>query len=130
MLGWSCISQVLTLEPAASNRVSVTNLSDDGVIKQTITPPCVLSVGNAPSANLRVPTLKAIKAIADNPVEVINTADLSTAGFTFHAQQNCSLLGLEVIDRKRSAAIIEGATAADKAQSLYDNYLKGWLARL
>jgi electron transfer flavoprotein beta subunit len=129
-LGWPSISQVLNLEPAASNRVMVTSLGDDGVIKQTVTPPCVLSVGNAPSANLRVPTLKAIKATADKPVQVINLADLATAGITVSAQQDCSLLGLEVIDRKRSGIIIEGATAADKAQSLYDNYLKGWLARL
>jgi electron transfer flavoprotein beta subunit len=130
ILGWPCISQVLTLETAAGDRIRVASLSDDGIIKQTITPPCVLSVGNAPSANLRVPTLKAIKATADNPVEVISLTDLSTAGFTARTQQDCSLLGLKVIERKRSGTIIEGATAVDKAQALYDNYLKGWLARL
>lgn len=130
MLGWPSISQVLTLELAAGNRVRVASLSDDGIIKQTITPPCVLSVGNAPNANLRVPTLKAIKANADKLVQVISLDELSTAGFTNSPQQGCTLLGLEVIERKRSAKIIEGATAADKAQALYDNYLKGWLARL
>lgn len=130
ILGWPCISQVLTLEAAAGNRVRVASLSDDGIIKQTITPPCVLSVGNAPSANLCVPTLKAIKANADNPVEVVSLADLSTTGFSAHTQQDCSLLSLEVIERKRSGKIIEGATAVDKAQALYNNYLKGWLARL
>jgi electron transfer flavoprotein beta subunit len=130
MLGWPCISQVLTLEPADGKQVRVASLSDDGIIKQTITPPCVLSVGNAPRANLRVPTLKAIKAIADKPVQVISLDELSTAGFTDRPRQDCTLIGLEVIERKRSGKIIEGATAADKAQALYDNYLKGWLARL
>lgn len=130
ILGWPSISQVFNLEPAAGNRIRAASLSDDGIIKQTITPPCVLSVGNAPSANLRVPTLKAIKASADNPVQVISLDDLSPAGFTDHPQQDSTLLGLEVIERKRSGIIIEGATAAEKAQALYDNYLKGWLARL
>ncbi len=128
MMGWPCITQVSSIEPAAGACLRVTNLVDDGTCRQTIEPPCILAIGNAPNSYLRVPTLKDIKAHGQKPVEVIDAAVLMATGGQPALPGGCELLGIEAIDRRRSGIIIEVETAAEKTQALYYSYLKGWLA--
>ena len=61
--------------PPDDGRLRVTFAADDGPVRATVTPPCVLAVGNAVVSMLRVPTLKDRLAVRDQPV-----AELSPRG--------------------------------------------------
>lgn len=124
MLNWPCITQVTNIEPADAGQLTVTGFVDGGLLKQTIRTPCVLTVGNAPNSYLRVPTLKDKVSYGKKPIELIQIEE-----FNLQPGSDCTLQGLEKIDQRREGRIIEGATAAEKAQVLYHAYLKAWLEK-
>jgi electron transfer flavoprotein beta subunit len=77
LLQWPCITQVTAVEKDTAGTYQVTAMADEGtVVNRVIKPPCVLAVGNAPSSTLRVPTLKAIKEQAEQPVKTYAAAEL------------------------------------------------------
>jgi len=129
-LQWPCITQVTGIVKDTAGTYQVTAMADEGIVTRVIKPPCVLAVGNAPFSTLRVPTLKAIKEQAEQPVKAYAAAELRKALSYPPLNPNAELLKLEVVNRKREGTIIEGADAAEKAQILYQSYLKGWLAEL
>jgi electron transfer flavoprotein beta subunit len=55
-LGRPCLSQVTEVELARSRRLRVSFTADAGPVRTTVTPPCVLAVGNAVVSMLRAPT--------------------------------------------------------------------------
>lgn len=130
LLQWPCITQVTAVEKDTASTFKVTAGADEGTVTRIIKPPCVLAVGNAPSSTLRVPTLKAIKEQAEQPVKTYTEAELKEALPHLPLTPDAELLALEVVNSTRKSIIIEGADAAEKAQVLYHSYLKGWLAEL
>ncbi len=125
LLGWPCISQVVSLEMDKQGTLVVTNDLDDGRLQQKIETPCVLTVGNAQSTILHVPTLKDKMKFGKRPLRIIPAADLANPSrSTRQATRTNRLLRLEDINRQRDAVVISEGTAEEKARILYDRYLK------
>lgn len=125
-LGWPCISQVIGMEPVDETHLKVTSQVAGGRLVQVVKTPCVLAVGNAPCAYLRIPTLKDKMRLGKQPVAHYQPEEL---GMSECAEQ-VKLTALEKVDRKRNTVLIEGETPQEKAQKLYDAYLKGRLEEL
>ena len=123
MLEWPCITQVIRVEPVDKHHLNVTCQMDDSQLQQTIQTPCVLSVGDAPSTLLRIPTLKDRMRYGKRPIEVLSTKDFKPL-----VEIN-ELIDLQVIDYERSAILIEGETPKEKATKLYLEHLKERLAK-
>ncbi len=129
-LGWPCFTRVLGVETAGADRVRVVGESDDGLLRATVRLPCVLAVGNAVVSRLRVPTLSARLARREAHIEDIDAADLGvdvTAGLERRA---CVLTGLEAIDRRRQGTVVGGETSGEKAQTLFERFLRERIERL
>lgn len=127
LLGWPCITQVVKIMPNNDNCFIVTHLTDSGTEQLEVNFPCVLSVGDAPSAYLRVPTLKDRMKRGKHPVEVLNAAQLLSGADRVSIDPSATLLTLEPLNQKREGKVIEGSTIGDKVQELYQSYLKGRL---
>jgi electron transfer flavoprotein alpha/beta subunit len=125
MLEWPCISQVVSLELDSDGQLKVTNQVDGGYLVQTVQSPVVLTVGNAQSTLMRVPTLKDKMKYGKRPSTILAAAELTTNG---EASNNSSgttrLLGLETINRQRNTEILSEGTAEEKAHILFDRFLK------
>lgn len=125
MLGWPCISQVVSVELDSEGQLLVTNQVDGGYLQQTIQPPVVLTIGNAQSTLMRVPSLKDKMKYGKRPLRIIPAVEMITNG---DAPSNSfglnRLIALETIDRQRSPEILSDGTAEEKARLLFDRYLK------
>ena len=122
-LGWPCITQVTGIEPVDEKHLKVTSETADGKRIWTVKTPCVLAVGNAPSAYLRVPTLKDKMSRGKRPIEYVD--DIS-----WEESADVELVELHMVEHSREAKVIEGGTAEEKAAIFYENYLKGRLEEL
>lgn len=125
-LGWPCITQVIGIEPVDEGHLKVKSQEEAGTRIQVVKVPCVLAVGNAPCSYLRVPTLKDKMRLGKRPVECIPFEC---------SQKNCQdgdmeLIALNPVENKRDTVIITGETPEEKAQKLYDSYLKERLKAL
>lgn len=129
-LGWPCLAPVVEAEPLSDGRIRVTCDAHDGHLKVTVSPPCVLAVGNAVASRLRVPTLADRLARKDMTVDVLSPEELGVDLTAGPAGGGCVLTGLEVIDRRREGAVVQGATPAEKALVLFDSYLRERLEQL
>ena len=118
MLGWPCISQAIRIELVDVNHLMVTSQTDDGQLRQVIQTPCVLSIGDAPNTNMRVPTLKDRLRSDKRPIETPVIRDFQLADETEE------LIDLEVIRHKRAGILIEGKSPEEKARKLYEGHLK------
>ncbi len=118
ILGWPCITQVIRVKLMDKNHLVVTSLMDDGRLKQTIETPCVLSIGDAPSTFLRVPTIKDRIRYGKSPIKVISINNFKPL------TDDPDLIDLEIIKYKRSATLIEGQNPKEKAIKLYAEHLK------
>lgn len=125
-----CLSRVVEMEPLADGRLRVTCSVDEGLLRATIRPPCVLGIGNAVVAHLRVPTLSDRLAHRDQSVDVLTAADLGVDEDAVLRASGAKLIGLETIDRARAGVVIEGSTPQGKARALYDSYLNDRLEQL
>ena len=123
-LGWPCLTQVLEVEPLPDGRLRVACAVDDGLLRMTVTLPCVLAVGNALVSRLRVPTLTDRLARRDRRIDVLAAADLGVDVAGALRREPCVLAGLERIDRARRGLVVGGATPRQKAQVLFDEQLK------
>lgn len=126
MLGWPCITQVTELGKGNTDSLTVTNTVDGGTLKQEIRLPAVLSIGDAPSTYLQVPTLKDRMRRGKQPIEVIPMEGLALSST---GAQSC-LNALRKTEHKRRGEIIAGDTVQEKAETLYRRYLKGVLEQL
>jgi electron transfer flavoprotein alpha/beta subunit len=123
MLGWPCITQVIGVEPVDKQHVTVTCLADDGRLQQTIQTPCVLSVGDAPSTFLRVPTISDRMRYGKRPIKVLSSEDFETC------DETNELIDLKIVEYKRPAILIEGQSPQEKANKLYHAHLKERMAK-
>lgn len=127
-LAWPCITGVTGFEPAVAGLITVSSISDQGLVNQTVHRPCILAVGNAPSSLLRVPTLSAIKTAAEKEIGLLSPESLNCNPETLVAENDTELRELEAVKNIRDSIVIEGVSAEEKARLLYESYLKGWLS--
>ncbi len=120
LLGVPCISRVISIQYLAPDLLEVTSSVDDGMIVQRISPPAVLTVGNAEHTSLRVPTLKDRMSFGRKPVEILKTEDLACG----NPPEEAVLRSLERVEEKRTAVLIREGTPSQKAEKLYDEFLK------
>lgn len=123
-LGWPCITQVVGMEPVDEEHLKVISETADGKRIWTVRTPCVLAVGNAPCAYLRVPTLKDKMSRGKRPVEYV------TEFPEVKEDSGVELVDLHVVEHNRDAKVIEGETPEEKAAAFYKYYLKGRLEEL
>jgi len=128
--GWPCISGVTGFTGCETGSFRILSVNDQGTIEQTIRPPYVLAVGNAPNAYLRIPTLKAIRAAGEKEIKIISLESLNITSDQLTTKVDPELIDLVAIDNSRKSILIEGPSAEEKASILYDNYLKGRLSSL
>lgn len=119
MLGWPVLTQVIGFEN--HDHLEVTRLTDDGQLTEVVTGPMVLAVGNAPSSYMRIPTLKDRLAHGKKEIEIYPEPQITTPAPSYE------LKTLTYQRSTRSALVVEGATAAEKAARLYFDHLKGRL---
>ncbi len=129
LLGWPCISQVTGMEPAKGGCLKVTSRMSGGERVQIVRPPCVLAVGNAPCAYLRVPTLKDKMRLGNRPIEYLDPEKLLGDREAFPGGKE-KLLALHPVDRSRDTVRIEAGSPEEKAAVYYEQYLKGRLFKL
>lgn len=129
MLGWPCIAQVIRMEAAGENKLRVAGAVDGGTVTQTVSAPCVLSIGDAPGTYLRVPTLKDKMKYGKQAITKLNLADFPAAEEIL-AAPNTKLRALTPIHKERAGILIDAATPEEKAELLYQRYLKGRLKQL
>lgn len=130
ILEWLCITQVINIEPDKEDTLKITSMVDGGLLTQIIKTPCVLSVGNAPNSYMRVPTLKDKMKYGKKTIDILDIEEFNVQTLLNTCRDNYELKGLEKIINKREGIVIEGATATEKVQILYDFYLKGRLEKL
>ena len=130
ILGWPCITQVVKVELDPHGLLCVTNQQDDGLMQQVIETPCVLAIGNAQITTMRVPTLKDKMAYGKRPIDVIPAEELITTDKGAAANQKIRLLKLENVDNQRAGVVVSQGSLEEKAQYLYDHFLKERLQKL
>jgi electron transfer flavoprotein alpha/beta subunit len=129
-LGWPCLTRVTSIEPLGDGRLRVGAMVDDGLLRVTLRPPCVLAVGNALVSHLRAPTLKDRLERRERRIDVLAAADLGLDIAAELRREACVPTALETIDRRRRGAVIAGATPRDKARTLFDSYLSDLIETL
>lgn len=129
-LGWPCVTQVTEVTVLNDDRVRVAHMVDDGLLRMTVKLPCVLGVGNAVVARLRVPTLTDRLARREAHLEHVQASDLGIDVARALAGESCVLTRLEVVRRDRSGLIIGGVTPREKAQALFDSHLTSMIGKL
>ena len=127
-LGRPSLPGVTEVEPAA-DRLRVTFSAGDQALRATITPPCVLAVGNALVSLLRVPTLKDRLAVRDSAVTTLTPADLGVDVPAALSREHSTLAGLETIDRSRAGVVVTGGSPEEEARALYEEHLRPRLER-
>lgn len=129
LLNWPCISQVTGMEPAEGGCLKVVSQTAKGEKTQIVRPPCVLAVGNAPCAYLRVPTLKDKMRLGNRPIEYLAPEALLPEADAFWDRGE-KVLALHPVDRSRNPVRIEDGSPEEKARIYYEQYLKGRLLKL
>lgn len=129
-LGWPCITQVIGIESVDDQHLKITSMVDGGVLNQVVKVPFVLSVGDAPCAYLRVPTLKDRMQKGKRAIDVYTMSELGVDSSFRDLEPAALLKRLESVHNERAGLIIEGDTVQEKASLLYQNYLKGRLMKL
>lgn len=124
-LGWPCIGEVTHVGMAgASHLLEVESRIDGGILKQTISLPMVLIMGNSlDSPYLRIPTLKQKLNARAKPLTLVSEADLGLDARALCASDK-QLLSLHRPTKNRSCVFVNGKTAPEQAQNFYDQYLK------
>jgi electron transfer flavoprotein beta subunit len=128
-LGLPSLPGVTAVEPAA-DRLRVTFSAGDQTLRATVTPPCVLAVGNALVSLLRVPTLKDRLAVRDSAITTFTPTDLGVDVPAALSREPSTLVGLETIDRSRAGVLVAGASPEEEARALYEEHLRGRLERM
>ena len=126
LLGWPCFTQVTAMEPVDETCLKITCKTDGGSLIRTVKTPCVLVVGNAENSYLRVPTLKDKMKLGKKPIERLTLEEV----YEESPAEPAILVSMENIERKRDTKWIEGATPQEKAEKLFESYLKERLGKL
>ena len=127
---WPCITQVIGMELVDETCLKVEHVVDGGSQIQMIRTPCVLAIGNAPESYLRVPTLKDRMKLGKQPIEVYTPKDLQVSTDFLDLKPMTHLVEISSVDHSREGIIIRGETAKEKAEELYQSYLKERLDKI
>nr|MDA3831761.1 hypothetical protein [Spirochaetales bacterium] len=130
MLGVPCITQVCKVTAHAEDRLQVISRLDDGELTQLVKTPCILVVGNAQNMYLRVPTLKDKMKYGKKPLKIIAQGALMDLADFRDTSERFDLKDLEKPKTQRVCTVIEEGTPAEKAQVVFENYLKKRLKTL
>ncbi|MGL6197476.1 MAG: electron transfer flavoprotein subunit beta/FixA family protein [Lachnospiraceae bacterium] len=122
-LGYPCITQVIAIEPVKHDNIKVTSIVDAGLCIQTICPPCVLAVGDAPGTSLSVPTLKARMNTKAKPV-LLYPAEQLLSGNLNDIQKETVLIELTAVDEKRGGKLLCDGSLEEQMEILYQSFLK------
>ncbi|MDR2300677.1 MAG: hypothetical protein LBF38_01340 [Deltaproteobacteria bacterium] len=134
LLGYELISEVVGLKSLSAQKIEVESLTDDGLLRQTLAGPTILSVGNAPSAFLRVPTLKdRLKYSKAHPELLPGPGQSSGADFpgsnlpgpNLPGKSFADLVSLKREAKTRKTTLVTQGSAEDKA-ALILKALKDW----
>ncbi len=128
-LGWPCLTQVTEVEPLACGRLRVTCTTDDGLLRATVRTPCVLAIGNAVVSRLRVPTLQSRLAVGGTAIRVVPAADLGVDVAAGARRASGAPTALAAIDRSRPGDVVPGETPREKAEALFEGYLRPRIAK-
>ena len=109
-LGRPCCGGVSALS-YHSGTLKAEAISGDSAVTRVLPPLVVISVGNAPSTRLKVPTLRAKMAVSDKKTVVLPEIK-SPAG------PGITLTGLSSADEPRSCRRIEAGSAHDAAEQI------------
>jgi electron transfer flavoprotein beta subunit len=123
--GWPCIRNVVGVEAVnSSSCLKVTSKINGRTLVQKVTLPLILIIGNAPDVPyLRVPTLNQKLKARNKQISVLSFSDLELDNKTIIHNDK---LRTELWRHKsfRHCSFIEGNHAREKAQQLYNCYLK------
>jgi electron transfer flavoprotein beta subunit len=124
-LRWPCIRDVIDVNLSGYlDHLRVTSYKKGAFLSQTITLPVVLVIGNAPdSPCLRVPTLKQKLGAKTKKIAVFTQADLGMDSNALTLKDK-TLEGLWQEKSDQNCDFISAKSAREKAQLLYDQYLK------
>ena len=126
-LHWPILTNVTNLTLVVEG-IQVTSQRDTGILNQTIQKPAVFAIGNATHPYLRIATLRERLAVKTCKVEILTLKDQSLLDLQDSAQE-IELVRFFREKTNRSFQWIEGGTTDEKAQFLYEHYLKGALKK-
>ena len=131
LLGWPCLTQVTRIRQSESDQqINLTRQTGQGEQQLSIKTPAVLVVGNAPDApSLRAATMMQRLAVQQQNSRVYSVAELGLDWQGLQAKSDQLLLSLVRQNTRRAQRVIEGKSAAEKAQQLYQDYLKERLSQ-
>lgn len=118
-LDMKCISQVVSFVPEGDKACRVVYMRDGAQCEEVVNLPVMLAVGDVPAAYLRVPTLKQRMDTMKQAIGQLEAAETRTDF------RESVLQKMDIIDQSRAGTLIEGSDAAEKAEKLYYEYLKG-----
>lgn len=128
-LGWPCIREVVGISPSDEpSHLRVVSRVPGGLLKQIVSPPVVLIIGNAPqAAYLRIPNLRRRLEANQRSVSLLTPTELGMSEADL-AKDQPELQSLERPGPLGECHMLEGRDAAEKARYLYEQYLKEHLA--
>lgn len=117
-LGWPCITQVVDMQPVDETQIQIVHQEDGKLVTQVITLPCVISVGNAVCAYLRIPTLKDKMRLGKKPITCIQKQAPE------HFMNDAELVSLQCVQQEREGIFLLGENAEEIGEKLFQQYLK------
>ena len=124
-LGWPCIREVTQVIRAESpDSLKVTSRIDGATLVQIVKLPLVLIIGHSQDCPyLRIPNLKQKLDAKKKQVTLLSEHDLKVDNMVL-LNKDKTLITLQRHKASQSCIFLEGNTARDQAQQLYDQYLK------
>lgn len=126
-LGIPCVQGIQNI-CEKSGKLNIESLTDSNLIKQELTGPVVIAIGNVAGAYLRIPTLKDRLAVKNKkPIDFKSSCfDKDEKGTI---KDSVRLIRLKNRDRSRKCEMITGHSPKEIAEKLYSNYLKDRVER-
>ena len=118
-MAWPCICDVIDFSLQSHDTIIVSNIQFGNAATRTVRLPCVLAVGNAPNAYLRIPTLKAKLQFGNRSATKLHYKD-----FALSKSTEPELISLERIDRKRAAIALNEDSLQALVQRIYQDYIE------
>lgn len=124
-LKFPCITAVTGIGLSAeSGCLDITSVIDDMQVFQTVRPPVILAIGNAPNSYIRIPTLKDKMAVSKKEIKICALKDLELQDDDLEAENDCVLTALFYDNHEKACVFIDGESAIEKAGTFYMDYLR------
>lgn len=124
-LEFPCITAVTCIGLSAeSGCLDITSVIDGMQVFQTVRPPVILAIGNAPNSYIRIPTLKDKMAVSKKEIKICALKDLELQDDDLEAENDCVLTALFYDNHEKACVFIDGESAIEKAGAFYLDYLR------